>query len=90
MPDEVREVRLGLLVPAPLVYFGIPALLASVWLKRRVAREHPPWMGGCRSFFNLWATVLLRLRWCSASGDGDPGCGNGADPAGGWRMGRQR
>jgi protein-S-isoprenylcysteine O-methyltransferase Ste14 len=51
--------RLALLVLAWLIYFGLHSLLASLWLKHRVARAHPQWMRGYRLFFNLCATLLL-------------------------------
>ena len=59
MPNDAIDVRLGLLVLAWLVYFGLHSLLASLWLKRWVARAHPRWMPGYRMFFNLCATVFL-------------------------------
>jgi protein-S-isoprenylcysteine O-methyltransferase Ste14 len=59
MFDDLASMRLALLVCAWLVYFGLHSLLASLTMKRWVAREHPDWMPGYRLFFNLSATVLL-------------------------------
>lgn len=59
MPNDAFDARLGLLVIAWLIYFGLHSLFASLWLKRRVARAHPRWMSGYRLFFNLCATALL-------------------------------
>jgi len=59
MPNDAFDARLGLLVIAWLIYFGVHSLLASLWLKRRVAQAHPRWMSGYRLLFNLCATVLL-------------------------------
>jgi protein-S-isoprenylcysteine O-methyltransferase Ste14 len=59
MPNDASYARLGLLVLAWLVYFGLHSLLASLPLKRWVARQHPDWMPGYRLFFNLAAAVLL-------------------------------
>ena len=47
------------MVLAWLVYFALHSLLASLALKRWVAREHPDWMPGYRLFFNGCAVVLL-------------------------------
>jgi protein-S-isoprenylcysteine O-methyltransferase Ste14 len=51
--------RIGLLVLGWMLYFALHSLLASLWLKRRVARAHPDWMRGYRLFFNLSSLVLL-------------------------------
>lgn len=51
--------RLGLLVFAWLIYFGAHSLLASLWLKRRMASAYPGWMPSYRLLFNLLAIVLL-------------------------------
>ena len=59
MPNDPIVARLGLLVLAWLLYFGLHSLLASLWLKRRVARAHPDWMPAYRLFFNLFAPGLL-------------------------------
>jgi hypothetical protein len=59
MLNAAVDVRLGLIVLAWLIYFGLHSLLASLWLKRWVVRAHPDWMPGYRLFFNLCATILL-------------------------------
>lgn len=59
MSNDAIDARIGLLVLAWLIYFGLHSLLASLWLKRRVARAHPHWMPGYRLLFNLCATILL-------------------------------
>jgi protein-S-isoprenylcysteine O-methyltransferase Ste14 len=47
------------LAGAWLLYFAIHSLLASLWLKRRVARRWPEWMPAYRLLFNLQALLLL-------------------------------
>jgi protein-S-isoprenylcysteine O-methyltransferase Ste14 len=59
MPTDSIDPRLGALVLLWLIYFGLHSLLASLWLKRQVARAHPHWMPGYRLFFNLCAVLLL-------------------------------
>jgi len=51
--------HLLLLTAAWLAYFALHSLLASLWLKRRVADRHPAWMRGYRLGFNVIATLLL-------------------------------
>ncbi len=51
--------RLLWLVLTWIAYFGLHSLLASLWLKRRVASSHPHWMRGYRLFFNLCAILFL-------------------------------
>jgi protein-S-isoprenylcysteine O-methyltransferase Ste14 len=57
--SDIPLERLCLLVLSWMIYFGLHSLLASLWLKRWVAREHPGWMRGYRLFFNSAALVLL-------------------------------
>ena len=59
MLNDVDYVRLFLLELAWLVYFSLHSLLASLTLKRWVAREHPDWTRGYRLFFNVCAILLL-------------------------------
>lgn len=59
MVTDAIYLRLSLLVLVWLVYFGLHSLLASLPLKRWVARNHPDWMPGYRLFFNISATLLL-------------------------------
>jgi protein-S-isoprenylcysteine O-methyltransferase Ste14 len=59
MVTDAAYLRLSLLVLAWLVYFGLHSLLASLPLKRWVARNHPDWTPGYRLFFNISATLLL-------------------------------
>ena len=59
MLNDADYVRLGSLALAWLIYFGLHSLLASLPLKRWVAREHPAWMRGYRLFYNFSATLLL-------------------------------
>src|SRR6056297_2769873 len=40
-------------------YFALHSLLASLWMKRRVAARWPRAMGGYRLVFNLVAVLLL-------------------------------
>lgn len=58
LTDPLLE-RLFLLVLSWLVYFGLHSLLASLGVKRWVARKHPRWMCGYRLFFNAAALALL-------------------------------
>lgn len=42
-----------------MAYFGLHSLLASLGLKRRVARERPEWMRAYRLVYNGLALLLL-------------------------------
>jgi len=59
MPEDALYTRLLWLASAWFVYFGLHSLLASLWLKRRIAAAYPHWMRGYRMFFNLVALLLL-------------------------------
>jgi len=59
MLTDAAFARLSLLVLTWSIYFGIHSLLASLSLKRWVARNHPGWMPGYRLFFNASAILLL-------------------------------
>jgi len=50
-----------LLATAWLFYFAIHSLLASLWIKRRIATHHLEWMPAYRLGFNLVAIGLLAL-----------------------------
>jgi methanethiol S-methyltransferase len=58
-PNPLSITRLGLLVLAWVLYFGLHSLLASLTLKRWVAHRHGWWMRGYRLFFNTVAVLLL-------------------------------
>jgi protein-S-isoprenylcysteine O-methyltransferase Ste14 len=57
--SDIPVERLCALVLSWLVYFGLHSALASLGLKRWVARAHPGWMRGYRLFFNGAALALL-------------------------------
>jgi len=59
MPPEADAARLGLIALAWLGYFALHSALASLALKRWVARRFPSWMPGYRLAFNALALVLL-------------------------------
>ena len=59
MPEDISMARLGLLVLAWLTYFALHSLLASLGLKRRVARARPEWMRAYRLSYNGLAVLLL-------------------------------
>jgi protein-S-isoprenylcysteine O-methyltransferase Ste14 len=59
LPDDIELARLGLLALTWLAYFALHSLLASLGLKRWVARERPGWMRVYRLAYNAMALLLL-------------------------------
>jgi protein-S-isoprenylcysteine O-methyltransferase Ste14 len=58
-PNSVTHAESLLLTSTWLAYFAIHSLLASHWLKRRIAAARPGWMPLYRFAFNLAAIGLL-------------------------------
>jgi protein-S-isoprenylcysteine O-methyltransferase Ste14 len=59
MIDDNVAFRIAVLVVAWLLYFALHSLLASLGLKRWVARERPNWMPAYRLAYNVLALLLL-------------------------------
>ena len=59
MLEDSAHFRVAALVLAWLLYFVLHTALASLGLKRWVAREHPRWMPAYRLSYNALALLLL-------------------------------
>jgi protein-S-isoprenylcysteine O-methyltransferase Ste14 len=59
MIEDNATFRIAALALVWLLYFALHSLLASLGLKRWVAREHPHWMPAYRLVYNVLALLLL-------------------------------
>jgi protein-S-isoprenylcysteine O-methyltransferase Ste14 len=73
MSNDISVIRLGVLALVWLLYFALHSVLASLAVKRWVARRHGPWMRGYRLFFNAAALLLLLPPLVLTYTDPDPG-----------------
>jgi len=65
--------QLSLLALVWLAYFTLHSLLASIGLKRRLAKTHPRWMPAYRLVFNLLAVGLLLVpMWLVSAYQAEP------------------
>lgn len=73
LPMTEQEQIWMLIVVMWIAYFAIHSLLASLWLKNRVAKARPDWLPIYRLFFNASAVVLvIPPLWLTLSAGGAP------------------